>query len=94
MAKTAIGKRRVTFSLTAPGATAVFLAGDFNNWDENFPMDMKPNGKCSKTLMLAPGRYEYKFKVDGHWRCDPENQAQCDNVHGTTNSVIIVSPGK
>ncbi len=94
MVKTTKGKRRVTFFLAAPGATTVFLAGDFNDWDENFPMNMKPNGKCSKTLMLHPGRYEYKFKVDGHWQCDPENPSRCDNVHGTTNSVIIVSPGK
>ena len=88
------GKRRVTFTLAAPGATSVFLAGDFNNWDETLAMNIEPNGKCSKTLMLLPGRYEYKFKVDGHWHCDPENSARCDNVHGTTNSVIVVSPSK
>jgi len=94
MEKTTKGKRRVTFFLAAPGADTVFLAGDFNDWDETCPMNMKPNGKCSKTLMLLPGRYEYKFKVDGRWQCDPENPSRCDNVHGTTNSVIIVSPGK
>ena len=88
------GKRRVTFTLAAPGADTVFLAGDFNDWEETVPMNMEPNGKCSKTLMLLPGRYEYKFKVDGHWQCDPENSEQCDNVHGTTNSVIVVPPGK
>ncbi len=88
------GKRRVTFTLTAPGAATVFLAGDFNDWDETMPMNMEPNGKCRKTMLLLPGRYEYKFKIDGHWRCDPENPAQCDNVHGTNNSVIVVSPGK
>ena len=94
MATTTKGKRRVTFNLVAPGATSVFLAGDFNDWDETYPMNMEPNGKCSKTLMLLPGRYEYKFKVDGRWQCDPENSVQCDNVHGTANSVIVVPPGK
>ncbi len=84
-------KRRITFYLGAPGASEVILAGDFNNWDESFIMNMEPNGKCKKTLMLSPGRYEYKFIVDGRWECDPENPTQCVNSYGTTNSVIIVS---
>lgn len=94
MATTTKGKRRVTFTLAAPGAASVYLAGDFNDWDETCAMDMKAGGKYSKTLMLLPGRYEYKFRVDGRWQCDPENPMQCDNVHGTTNSVIIVSSEK
>jgi 1,4-alpha-glucan branching enzyme len=86
------GRRRVTFRLGAPGAKKVILAGDFNNWDESCIMDMETNGKFKKTLMLTPGRYEHKFKVDGRWLCDPENPNQCENGYGTTNSVLIVSP--
>jgi 1,4-alpha-glucan branching enzyme len=91
MANSTKGKRRVTFNLGAPGAEKVILAGDFNNWDETCIMNMEPNGRCKKTFMLSPGRYEYKFKVDGRWLCDPENPIQCNNVHGTMNSAIVVS---
>jgi hypothetical protein len=40
--------------------------------------------------MLAPGTYEYKFCVDGHWQPDPENPNFTPNDLGTLNSVLIV----
>jgi len=40
--------------------------------------------------MIFPGRYEYKFLVDGEWHRDPVNQEVCDNDFGTLNSVIFV----
>ncbi len=92
MANSTKGKRRITFYLGAPGARKVILAGNFNNWDETCVMNMEPNGKCKKTFMLTPGRYEYKFIVDGRWLCDPENPKQCENSYGTHNSYIEV-PG-
>mmetsp|Transcript_2961 Transcript_2961/g.10687 ORF Transcript_2961/g.10687 Transcript_2961/m.10687 type:complete len:397 (+) Transcript_2961:234-1424(+) len=49
----------------------VSVAGSFNSWGR--PFDMGPrgaDGKFSIDLMLLPGRYEYKFVVDGNWWVD------------------------
>lgn len=93
MAATTKGRRRITFTARAPGADGVFVAGDFNDWDENrHAMSRRPDGLWQKTLMLAPGRYEYKFKVDGRWECDGGNPLRCDNVYGSRNSVLLVEP--
>jgi len=84
-------KRRVTFSLEAPSAHEVSLGGDFNNWDAvSHPMKKDAKGVWKKTLVLAPGRYEYKFLVDGRWRNDPKNDKTCSNSFGTINNVINV----
>ncbi len=85
------GKRRITFKIAAPGANEVGIAGTFNGWDEHrHPLNKKAGGFWEKTIMLAPGRYEYKFIVDGVWRLDPANSNFCDNTFGTRNSVITV----
>jgi 1,4-alpha-glucan branching enzyme len=95
MAKTTKGRRRITFTARAPGAGSVFVAGDFNGWDEEkHGMARRPDGLWQKVLMLEPGRYEYKFKVDGQWTCDSGNPIRCENVYGSRNSVIVVSPAE
>jgi len=45
----------------------VNLFGQFNGWNrQNLPMEDKDgNGKYEITVPLDPGRYEYKFFVDG-----------------------------
>ena len=60
------------FACDAANAKAVFLAGTFNDWDPvGTPMREISDGKWSAELELAPGRYEYKFIVDGVWCCEP-----------------------
>ncbi len=84
-------KCRVNFSYSAQDAGAVFLVGDFNQWNESsHPMKKDGTGVWKKTVMLAPGVYEYKFVVDGQWQNDPGNQDCCENTFGTTNSRIRV----
>ena len=83
-------KRRRAFFLEAPHAKEVILMADFNNWDRKIhPMKQNKNGVWNKTVVIPPGRYEYKFLVDGEWWHDPNNQEVCYNKHGTLNSVII-----
>ncbi|MCF8110847.1 MAG: glycogen-binding domain-containing protein [Desulfobacteraceae bacterium] len=85
------GKRRVVFRLSAPDAREVFIGGSFNGWDiQKHPLKRKPGGFWEKTVMLAPGRYEYKFRVDGIWRSDPANGKCCDDRFGGLNSVVEV----
>jgi 1,4-alpha-glucan branching enzyme len=84
-------QRRVTFSLSAPTAKEVSLGGNFNNWDlAAHPMKKDANGVWKKTLVLAPGRYDYKFLVDNRWENDPKNDKTCPNSFGTQNNVIKV----
>lgn len=88
-------KRRVSFSLAAPRARAVSLVGDFNAWDpEKHPMKKSPDGVWEKSVILAPGTYEYKFFQDGQWLVDPLNDRQCPNRFGTRNSVVVVTAAK
>lgn len=54
--------------------------GDFNEWNVNtHPMKKNKRGVWEKAVMLPPGRYEYKFLVDGQWRNDPKNCDYCLN---------------
>ena len=85
-------RRRVVFTLDASQAKEVFLAGDFNDCKkEKHPLKKNAKGIWEKIAMLFPGRYEYKFLVDGQWKRDPENPATCPNCFGSSNSVINVS---
>lgn len=42
------------------------------------------------TLSLPPGRYEYKFVVDGQWMSDPGAKESVRNDFGGTNSILVV----
>ncbi|MEX1188900.1 MAG: glycogen-binding domain-containing protein [Bacteroidia bacterium] len=80
-----------TFNLTGyPNAKEVYLTGSFNDWSEN-SFKMKGNGsKWTFQLYLDPGKYTYKFIVDGNWIRDPENELWEENESGTGNSLIWV----
>ncbi len=68
------------------------LFGNFNNWNrENLPMfDDENTGTYSTQLFLKPGRYEYKFFVDGEEILDPKNPSQVPNGLGGFNSVLTI----
>ena len=91
--------RKVPLSCHAPGAKAVFVAGDFNDWkpDATPLHNHLPNAQWTVTIPLAAGRHEYKFVVDGQWCCEPgpEEALQgrtdcCPNPFGTMNRVLEV----
>ena len=84
-------KKDVMFSIQAPHAKEVYVTGSFCEWKMNVhKMGRLSQGKWSKVLSLAPGRYEYRFVMDGEWISDPECKERVDNPHGTHNSVINV----
>jgi len=63
--------------------------GDFNNWNaKKHPMKNIGNGMWNKSVVIPPGRYEYKFLVDKQWEEDPQNEQTCLNCFGTYNSVF------
>lgn len=70
--------RPITIQTCAPGATAVFLAGTFNNWNPaSHAMEDSGDGLWIAKLFLPPGSYEYKFIVDGVWCCRPAGDESC-----------------
>ena len=90
-AKGNTGRRRVTFSLEAPYASEVYLMADFNGWSaKKHPLKKNQEGIWQKIVMLDPGRYEYRYLVDGNWWNDPQNDQMCPNSFGTQNSVINI----
>ena len=92
------GANGVEFSCDAPEAKSVHLAGTFNDWNpEGTAMEEAGGGVWKSQLKLEPGRYEYKFVVDGRWCCDPSRDdhdlsvPDCvPNSCGTLNRVIDV----
>lgn len=56
------------FTYENAAARRVTLAGDFNEWNKDvLPMTKLDDGKWETRLTLKPGRYDYKFVVDGDW---------------------------
>jgi glycosidase len=54
--------------------------------------DLDGNGVYEISVPLDPGRYEYKFFVDGAELIDPQNPVKVPNGLGDYNSVIIIEP--
>ena len=80
-----------TFSLYAPEAQSVYVAGSFNEWSLNEACRMKKEtGRWALQVPLAPGAYEYQFIVDGRWQPDPGNDRRIANGFGDMNSLVEV----
>jgi 1,4-alpha-glucan branching enzyme len=90
-AKSKILTKKVQFEFPAPEAKEVYLVGNFNNWDANAkPMKKDKNGIWKAALSLKPGRYEYRFLVDGNWENDPGCSCCVPNEFGSQNCVRVV----
>ncbi len=73
-------------------AKKVIVTGSFNNWrEDSFAMIFK-NGTWTYPVYLKPGKYTYKFIVDGKWMIDPANEYWEENLQGTGNSVLWIEP--
>jgi 5'-AMP-activated protein kinase regulatory beta subunit len=89
----------VHFFCSAPDAQSVFVAGTFNDWQPDAtPMMRDDDGVWTAALALSPGRYEYKFVVDGQWCCEPGCEHEyrgcpkcVPNEFGTMNRVLEVT---
>jgi len=98
MSRTKDTLHSVAFSFRAPEAKSAFLAGSFNDWSADaLPMHKDATGNWSVSVKLKPGRYEYKFLVDGEWcakaaGASESERADCvPNAFGTDNRVLEVS---
>ena len=85
----AIRSLRVEFS--HPTATAVAIAGNFNDWrPDSAPMVALGNGLWLKELALPPGTYEYLIVADGKWVPDPSAEGTTLNPFGGVNSLVTI----
>lgn len=83
--------RSATFKLCAPSAKKVSVAGSFNNWDiKDLPAKKDLKGNWTAKATLKPGRYEYKFFVDGNWMDDSSCSWRVPNSFGSNNCVIEI----
>ncbi len=83
----------IAFSFSAPEAKEVYLAADFNGWriDQTSRMERNGHDSWTKRFKLHPGRYHYRFVVDGKWVEDPNNPTKEKNPFGEMNSLLEVS---
>ncbi|HQU73197.1 MAG: alpha-glucosidase C-terminal domain-containing protein [Calditrichaeota bacterium] len=83
------------FSFTPKKAVQkLTVFGAFNSWNRDLhPLtDPDGDGTYTLTLSLEPGRYEYKFFVDGEELVDPQNPVKIPNPFGSYNSLLTVPP--
>jgi 1,4-alpha-glucan branching enzyme len=75
-----------TFKLKGhTGANKVKLSGSFNNWNPDGYILSHKGDEWTISLYLKPGKYLYKFIVDGEWIRDPGNKYWEENDN---NSVL------
>ena len=85
------GIKKVVFSVVAPEAECVAVAGTFNDWNtEKHLLQRGKKGVWTTAITLMPGRYEFKFIIDGEWVIDQSSEQKSDNPFGTQNSVLHV----
>lgn len=82
-----------TFSLDGfKDVKEVRLSGSFNGWaDPGYTMQMV-DSTWTLSLHLDPGKYTYKFVVDGNWMHDPGNDQREPNEYNEFNSFIWIEP--
>ncbi len=79
------------FVVAAAGAKNVRLAGSFNDWNpDRTPMHTVREGLFQTRLPLPPGKYTYRYVVDGLWQRDLANERFETNPYGELNSVVVV----
>lgn len=71
-------------------AGSVSVVGDFNGWDTMADPLQRGHDGWELTKTLPPGRYLYKYVVDGNWVQEPGNPNQQADGYGGFNSVLNV----
>ena len=69
------------------GGNAIYITGSFCDWKEFFLMEEKDKGVFKKKIMLLPGFYQYKFKVDNNWAYS-KKQPKFEDNNGNVNNFI------
>ncbi|MFT3679231.1 MAG: hypothetical protein QM791_03095 [Ferruginibacter sp.] len=80
----------VTFFLRGnTNANKVILAGSFNNWSTSAQRMTATDSGWIADIKLGPGKYWYKFIIDGKWDIDRDNKLVENDGRGNDNSVFF-----
>lgn len=71
-------------------AKVVSLAGNFNNWSSTETFMARDGDGWICRVDLKPGKYQYKFLVDGNWVNDAENPNTQTDANGNINSTLTI----
>ena len=80
--------RQVPFRLYAPHAHRVFVCGSFRHW-RCVALHRGRHGVFRRRLAVAPGLYEYGFRVDGHWRLGRHAPRVRDGLGGHNDLLVV-----
>lgn len=70
-------------------AKKVYISGTFNGWSTMQTPMQKTDIGWVVNLKLNPGKYHYKYIIDGKWTHDTNNALKEKNEHGSYNSVVF-----
>lgn len=88
-------KGNTTFRLKGyADAAIVVLSGSFNDWSQSQFVFGREGDEWVCRIDLGPGKYAYKFIVDGNWILDPDNPETEDDDYGIKNSVLVLKDKK
>ena len=84
----------VQFTMEAPSARSVAVAGDFNDWEAGHELtDTDGDGVWTGRIAVQPGIHEYMFVIDGsEWVTPPTAEGYRDDGFGSRNAVVTVLP--
>mmetsp|Transcript_26393 Transcript_26393/g.102877 ORF Transcript_26393/g.102877 Transcript_26393/m.102877 type:complete len:436 (-) Transcript_26393:1493-2800(-) len=83
---------RVGFKWRHGARSRVELIASFSGWERSFKME-RQGSHWHLRIKLEPGKYQYKYLVDGEWMYDIL-EPNGDDGDGNFNNFIIVKPRK
>ena len=69
------------------GGNVIYITGSFCDWKDFLLMEKNEKGIYAKSLLLPPGFYQYKFKVDDKWAYS-KKQPKFEDNNGNVNNFI------
>ena len=69
-------------------AKTVFISGSFNAWSTMQTPLARCDSGWTATLKLRPGKYSYKFIIDGKWTADSFNKLREDDTYNGYNNIF------
>lgn len=86
------GKVEVTFTYSDSTASAVYVAGSFNGWQNGAEeMERADTGFVLTKIFDKDDTFTYKFIVDGLWKTDWKAPLLVDDEFGGKNSKVDIA---
>lgn len=85
---------KVIFRVKGPRIKNIAISGDFNQWDKKDYFLVNNNGVWEKTILLSPGKYLYKFIINGGKEIsNPNSEYSIDDPKkGSCSILAIINP--